>query len=384
MEPVVYDFAINEQGTSPNFSAAIEALLPPGYYAFTGSRLLRIGSALASRRSRRVELDTLQRRLPDRDASLPGWSKRFSRDCCRRQSSSRRRKAQTLPRAARRMGLRSASSTSRSAATLERGRIGLAQIALPSSHDDPGCRSRATCSTPPGQSTPVSAIAGWRRLPRRSRGGNARCGGAGSRWTQGAGVVKALHPFCKFDGTHRTFIETASGQEPAHQPALPATRCRTSSPPVTSPMTRSRSISQRRGNYGYPGPVVLRQAARSACAWCPRSATSSSHGRRCRSSSSMTAAESAGKPARGPDPLGAAAGEATTTTDNVPLQCLHPGRPLVRDAEPPAQWRACRPPRGASASSATCCCTTSIPSGRSRSRRSSAAHSTSAAASPSR
>ena len=32
--------------------------------------------------------------------------------------------------------------------------------------------------------------------------------GAGSRWTQGAGVVKALHPFCKLDGKHRTFIET--------------------------------------------------------------------------------------------------------------------------------------------------------------------------------
>jgi hypothetical protein len=31
--------------------------------------------------------------------------------------------------------------------------------------------------------------------------------GAGSRWTQGAGVVKALHPFCKLGGGHRTFME---------------------------------------------------------------------------------------------------------------------------------------------------------------------------------
>ena len=29
----------------------------------------------------------------------------------------------------------------------------------------------------------------------------------GSRWTHGAGVVKALHPFCKLGGKHRTFIE---------------------------------------------------------------------------------------------------------------------------------------------------------------------------------
>lgn len=28
-----------------------------------------------------------------------------------------------------------------------------------------------------------------------------------SRWTQGAGTCKALHPFCKIQGRHRTFIE---------------------------------------------------------------------------------------------------------------------------------------------------------------------------------
>ena len=32
-------------------------------------------------------------------------------------------------------------------------------------------------------------------------------GGAGSRWTKGAGVVKALHPFAKLAGRHRNFIE---------------------------------------------------------------------------------------------------------------------------------------------------------------------------------
>ena len=32
-------------------------------------------------------------------------------------------------------------------------------------------------------------------------------GGAGSRWTRGAGVVKALSPFCRLAGAHRTFLE---------------------------------------------------------------------------------------------------------------------------------------------------------------------------------
>jgi UDP-N-acetylglucosamine pyrophosphorylase len=32
-------------------------------------------------------------------------------------------------------------------------------------------------------------------------------GGVGSRWTKGAGVVKSLHPFSKFSGIHRNFLE---------------------------------------------------------------------------------------------------------------------------------------------------------------------------------
>ena len=32
-------------------------------------------------------------------------------------------------------------------------------------------------------------------------------GGAGSRWTKGAGIVKALNPFCRLGGKHRSFIE---------------------------------------------------------------------------------------------------------------------------------------------------------------------------------
>jgi hypothetical protein len=31
--------------------------------------------------------------------------------------------------------------------------------------------------------------------------------GVGSRWTQGAGVVKAIHPFCCIGGNHRTFVD---------------------------------------------------------------------------------------------------------------------------------------------------------------------------------
>ena len=40
-----------------------------------------------------------------------------------------------------------------------------------------------------------------------SRLGGTRDRIASMNWTQGAGVVKALHPFCKLGGRHRTFLE---------------------------------------------------------------------------------------------------------------------------------------------------------------------------------
>src|SRR5512144_594288 len=41
MEPVVYDFAINERGTWAELLQGDEALLPPGYYALTVPALIR-------------------------------------------------------------------------------------------------------------------------------------------------------------------------------------------------------------------------------------------------------------------------------------------------------------------------------------------------------
>jgi hypothetical protein len=49
------------------------------------------------------------------------------------------------------------------------------------------------------------------------------------------------------------------------------------------------------------------------------------------------AAESARQPARRPDRLGRSSRRGRDYTDNLPLQCLHPGRPLVRNAQPAAQ-----------------------------------------------
>jgi hypothetical protein len=89
---------------------------------------------------------------------------------------------------------------------LRAGRIGLAQNRLPassviedvrdadvirvSSAVDDACRRAGEAALKKGEVAVVTLGAG-----------------AGSRWTQGAGVVKALHPFHRFDGEYRNFIE---------------------------------------------------------------------------------------------------------------------------------------------------------------------------------
>ncbi|MEZ4613284.1 MAG: UTP--glucose-1-phosphate uridylyltransferase, partial [Caldilineaceae bacterium] len=56
MEPVVYDFAINERGTVAELLCGDAALMPPGYYTLTTPELLRAGTRGLSA-FRRAELD---------------------------------------------------------------------------------------------------------------------------------------------------------------------------------------------------------------------------------------------------------------------------------------------------------------------------------------
>jgi hypothetical protein len=93
-------------------------------------------------------------------------------------------------------------------------------------------------------------------------------GGAGSRWTHGAGVVKALNPFCALAGSHRTFIEVHLAK------SRRAARFRRAIPHIftTSYLThepRSRRMPGRVSNYGYAGPVHLSRAAASGLRLVP-------------------------------------------------------------------------------------------------------------------
>ncbi len=138
---------------------------------------------------------------------------------------------------------------------LRGGRIGLAQNRLPASSriEDvaPDDLLDATRPLPTHY-----AKAGMEALAAGRVAVVTLAGGAGSRWTKGAGVVKALNPFCRLGGRHRSFVEVHLAK------SRRVGRLAGAMPPhifTTSYLTHEATEAHLReaGNYGYEGPLAL-------------------------------------------------------------------------------------------------------------------------------
>ncbi len=209
MEPVVFNYAINENGTLAELISSEDALMPPSYYALTVPALVRRDRhALAP--ARRAELD----RLGTAARSRPefGGTVQALFDALLPKGAARAGDGNSLHELLQANGFDKAQHE-RIRADLKEGRIGLSQNRL-----------RADTRIEDVQDSDFTDATGWLGragsseqktleqvgLDALRRGEVAvvtLAAGAGSRWTQGAGVCKALHPFCKFEGKHRTFIE---------------------------------------------------------------------------------------------------------------------------------------------------------------------------------
>ena len=80
--------------------------------------------------------------------------------------------------------------------------------------------------------------------------------GVGSRWTTGAGVVKAVNPFVNLDGRHRSFLEIHLAKT---RKARHASRATIPHIVTTSYLTHAAIEHHLKstGNYGHDGPVYL-------------------------------------------------------------------------------------------------------------------------------
>ncbi|MGB0583100.1 MAG: UTP--glucose-1-phosphate uridylyltransferase, partial [Limisphaerales bacterium] len=148
--------------------------------------------------------------------------------------------------------------------------------------------------------------------------------GAGSRWTQGAGVVKALHPFCRLGGKHRTFIEThlAKSRRIGEQAGNPIPHVFTTSYLTHGPIE---DMLKLQGDYGYPGQVILSPGRSIGLRLIPMVRDL----RFAWEEMAQQVLDEQQQKVR--DSLRSAligwaegAGQGSDYTDNLPLQCLHP------------------------------------------------------------
>jgi hypothetical protein len=322
MDPVVFDYAINEHGTVADLLSGDAALMPPQYYALTVPTLLR-----ADRRSltadRRAELDRVgmaARTRPELggliqtlfDALLPRT----------RNGSSERDDLRALLE---RNGFDPAQHE-QIRSDLREGRIGLAQNRLRADSriedvdDDDVLRWDSTRVSV----APEVRAAGEAALRAGEVAVVTLAAGAGSRWTGGAGTCKALHPFAKLEGRHRTFIEThlaksrRSGRLAGHAlPHLFTTSYLTHGP--------TQALLQRAGGYDYPGPLLLSPGRSVGLRLVPTERDLrfawEEMPQQVLDVQQQKVRESLRSALIG---WARSAGEGGDYTDNLPLQCLHP------------------------------------------------------------
>jgi hypothetical protein len=319
MEPVVYNFGINEKGTWADLLQGPSGLLPQGYYALVMPQLLR-KEAQSLSPLRRAELDKFGaacRANPE----LRGMVQTLFERLFPRLKSDHAGE-ESLPSLLDHYGFDS-TQHEQIRSDLKAGRIGLAQNRLPVNTQIRDVADGDVFDATRGLPRQYWDI-GLEALAAGEVAVVTLAAGAGSRWTQGAGTVKALHPFCKLDGRHRTFLEVhlAKSRRIGTLCANPLPHVLTTSYLSHQP---TEAFLRRQNNYGYRGPLLLSEGRSVGLRLVPME-------RDLRFMWEETPQQMLDEQAQKVrDSLRHAllawalqTGEGTDYTDNVPLQCLHP------------------------------------------------------------
>ncbi len=320
MDPVVYDFSLNPHGTYGDLLKKNDALLPPTYYQLAVPQLLRAEpDALSS--TDRAELHQF--------AIASKTQPKFSSSVQNLFHSLIPESQTTDPSGSSLSDLLTEHGFDREQheqirKDLQSGRIGLAQNRLSPSTSIEDVEPRDVTNYTQNEPSAELVALGEQALAAGEVAVVTLAAGAGSRWTQGAGVCKALHPFSKFEGRHRTFIETH----------LAKSRQRGSEAGTTVPHIFTTSYLTHRpaehflahqNHYHYPGPLHLSPGRSVGLRMIP---TERDLRFAWEEMPQQTLDEQQQKVR---DSLRTAligwarnTGQAEDYTDNLPLQCLHP------------------------------------------------------------
>lgn len=322
MEPVVYDFAINERGTWAELHTGEQALMPPGYYVLIAPALIRHEQRSLSP-FRRAELEAFGVAARTQPALAGMVQALFDRLLPPSDPHDDRQQNLTA--------LLEANGFDRIQheqirADLRSGRIGLAQNRLPV--------RTAIEDVDPDDVSDIAHLPEAERARLHGMGMEALAtgavavvtlaGGAGSRWTKGAGVVKALNPFARIGGKHRNFIEVhlAKSRRISRLAGTALAHIVTTSYLTHEPIAE---FLRREQHYGYTGPLLLSPGRAVGLRLVPMA-------RDLRFAWEETPQQLLDEQAQKVrESLHAALlqwakqmGEGSDYTDNAPLQCLHP------------------------------------------------------------
>ncbi|MCU0781385.1 MAG: UTP--glucose-1-phosphate uridylyltransferase, partial [Akkermansiaceae bacterium] len=253
MDPVVYDFAINERGTWAELLQGPDAVLPAGYYTLAIPALLRVPRhKLAPHQARELNHFAAACRSHPR---LAGASTAVL-DALLPHDTETDRGGESLAELLARLGFDRATHE-QIREDIKTGRLGLAQNRLPANSVIEDARPQDIIdATAPGTPDQNHYRAGLAALANGEVAVVTLAAGAASRWTQGAGVIKALHPFCKLGGRHRSFLEAhlAKSRKLNRVTGTPLPHIFTTS--FFSHEATARFLADHH-HYGYEGPLLL-------------------------------------------------------------------------------------------------------------------------------
>lgn len=318
MDPVVYDFELNEQGSMATLRTGAEAHLSAEYYLMMVPRWVRQEPRLL-RPEIRAEMERTAGLFPS-FAGRPWFEALMGRIFSRGEGSARSGGGESLSELLAANGFDPVQHE-RVRDDLRSGRIGLAQNRLPVTATIEDARPGDVRSEP---ATASERAAGEAALRAGRVAVVTLAAGSGSRWTQGAGTVKALHPFAKLGGRHRSFLEThlAKSRATARRFGSPVTHIFTTSYLTHEPSADFLAAAR---SFNYGGKVVLSRGrsiglrfvpmARDLRFWFDEVAHQQldPQKEKMRRNAQKALIEWA-----------VARGEASDYTDNSPYQCLHP------------------------------------------------------------
>lgn len=258
MEPVVYDFQVNPRGTFAELHTEADAMMPARYYTLQVPRMIAQGTERLSP-LRRSDVDHFANHCGDTAELLHVFRTTVNNLFpVTRAAADSASVAWDL--AAERIRTENGFDPVQHAQLrddLQRGRIGLARNRLPVDTDirdvDDNELIHATGVLP------ADAIARGEAAIRRGEVTVVTlAAGVGSRWTTGAGVVKAINPFVMLEGRHRAFLEMhlAKTRRVQRRYGAPVPHVVTTSYLTHAAIQRHLEQTQ---NYGHVGPLFLSQ-----------------------------------------------------------------------------------------------------------------------------